>query len=57
MTLEQIMKAYKRFITNRDTHSGIYLYPQYESDLDAILEFVATVLLHFYKQKQILKNQ
>lgn len=53
MTLEKVIKAYKRFTENQNSHSGFYLYPQYESDLNILLDFVSTMLTHF-KGQQII---
>ena len=51
MDLAQVMKAYKRFTDNQNSHSGFYLYPQYESDLDILLDFINIMLLHFVEYK------
>lgn len=50
MTLEQVAKAYKRFMENKTSHSGFYIYPQYNSDLNTLLKFVSKILTHFNKQ-------
>lgn len=53
MILEQVIKAYKRFTDNQNSHSGFYLYPQYESDLNILLDFVSKMLIHFKEQQTI----
>lgn len=51
MDLEKVGKAYRRFIENQDTHSGFYIYPQYESDLNILLDFISIMLMRFVEEK------
>ena len=39
--MEKIEEVYKRFRYYRCTHDGIYIYPEYESDLDKLMEVLA----------------
>ena len=36
----KLSKAYKRFVQNKDKNEAINIYPEYEKDLDIILNFV-----------------
>ena len=35
-----IVEVYDRFVQMRTSHSGIYIYPEYERDLSVLLEFL-----------------
>lgn len=40
MNMEKVYKAYERFIANKDKNGVINIYPEYEKDLDIILQFI-----------------
>lgn len=40
LTLKEVVEAYKRFYSNKERYSSIYIYPNYEKDLDIILEYI-----------------
>lgn len=42
--IEQLNESYRRFKHYKDTFGGVYIYPEYQKDLDTILQFVSEEL-------------
>lgn len=38
---------YRRFKHYHNTHGGVYIYPEYDEDLEAILEYISDDLMGF----------
>ena len=45
--MEDIYDIYERFVNNYRKNGGLYLYPQFDSDLKKILEFMASSHIKF----------
>lgn len=53
---ESIVTIYKRFINELGAHSTIYIYPQYSSDLQKLLEFIEPYINEVDEIEKIYKK-